>query len=535
MKQVVTSKRQGLGTCSLPATALSPYTAGSEWYPDYNIYIVDVGVKIPNSGGHDELGATKEQAMTKKGTNTEVEVISTETIKPSSPTPSHLKTYKISFLDQLIFPGHFIPFFTYYTPTLRDATNAPNSIRGQKILKDTLSETLTRFYPLAGRVQNQDEYVIHCNDKGIIFSTARVNNCAMTDFLSSSQPKVELLHQFLPSLPPVTKTVADDDNDDDGPAQLAIQLNIFSCGGVALCVCFRHDIIDATTISAFLNCWSSIILAKDNTKNIGAVITPDFSAPSLFPQRGKESLPAYLTLGAGRKPEQQVQIVTKRIVFKATAVEGLRAIAASEHVPKPSRFEATACFIWKHCMAASGAIRGSRLPSLMCFPADIRRRMVPPLSGHLVGNILSMLLTDKYSTDGPAELDGLVSLLRKALERFKDKFVLGLQGPELYEAVSQSLQEIYGYATIRNTNAYMFNSWCDMGLTEVDLGWGKPAWVSFIGGASRFKNVTFLLDGAKEGDIDAWVTLDQREMDVLEENLEFLAFASLNPPVMINT
>ncbi|KAK3033333.1 hypothetical protein RJ639_034180 [Escallonia herrerae] len=262
----------------------------------------------------------------------------------------------------------------------------------------------------------------------------------------------------------------------------------------------RHDIIDATTISAFLNCWSSVILAKDNTKYKGAVITPDYSAPSLFPQRGKESLPAYLTLGAGRKPEQQVQIVTERIVFKATAVEGLRAIAASEHVPKPSRFEATACFIWKHCMAASGAIRGSRLPSLMCFPADIRRRMVPPLPRYSVGNILSMLLTDKYCTDGPGELDGLVSLLRKALERFKDKFVPELQGPELYEAVSQSLQEIYGYATIRN-----------------------------------FKNVTFLLDGAKEGDIDAWVTLDQREMDVLDENMEFLAFASLNPPIMINT
>ncbi|KAK3033332.1 hypothetical protein RJ639_034179 [Escallonia herrerae] len=441
----------------------------------------------------------KERAMTKEGTNIEVEVISTETIKPSSPTPSHLKAYKISFLDQVIVPGHYIPFFTYYTPPIRDATKAPNSISGQKILKDTLSETLTRFYPLAGRVQNQNDYVINCNDKGIVFSTARVNNCAMTDFLSSSQPKVEFLHQFLPTLPAVTKLGADDDgkddDDDDGPAQLAIQLNMFSCGGVALCVCFRHDIIDATTISALLNCWSSIILAKDNTKYKGAVFTPDYSAPSLFPQRGKESLPAYLTLGAGRKPEPEVQIVTKRIVFKATAVEGLRAIAASEHVPKPSRFEATACFIWKHCMAASGAIRGSRLPSLMCFPADIRRRMVPPLPRYSVGNILSMLLTDKYCTDGPAELDGLVSLLRKALERFKDKFVPGHQGPELYEAVSQSTQDLHGSVSTRNANPYVFNSWCDMGLNEVDLGWGKPAWVSFIGGASRFKNVTFLFDG----------------------------------------
>ncbi|KAK2990764.1 hypothetical protein RJ640_007434 [Escallonia rubra] len=320
----------------------------------------------------------------------------------------------------------------------------------------------------------------------------------MKDFLSSSQPKVELLHQFLPTLPPVTKTEAEDHGkDDDEPAQLAIQLNIFSCGGVALCVCFVHKIIDATTIGSFLNCWSSIILAKDATRCEGAVITPDYSASSLFPQRDKESLPAFFTSGARRKAEADLESVTKRIVFKATAVEGLRAIAASKHVPKPSRFEAISCFIWKHCMAASSLVRGSQVPSFMFFTADIRRRMVPPLSRHLVGNILATLLTDKC-TGGPTELDGLASLLRKALDRFKDKFVTGLQGPELYEVVSQSIQEIY--VSIGNANPYVFSSWCNMGLTEVDLGWGKPAWVSFMGGGSRLTNhLTILLDGAKEG------------------------------------
>ncbi|KAK2993929.1 hypothetical protein RJ640_026577 [Escallonia rubra] len=476
---------------------------------------------------------SKEQAMTKEGINMEVEVISVETIKPSSTTPSHLKAYKISYLDQLMPSGNYVPIFTYYTPPMKEATESPNSI---KILKDSLSETLTRFYPLAGRVQNKDEYVINCNDKGIVFSTARVNNCALTDFLSSAQPKVELLYQLLPTLPPVIKIPAGDDNDDDdddGPAQLAIQLNIFSCGGVALCVCFGHKIIDGTTISAFLNCWSWIILAKDTTRCKGAVITPDYSASSLFPQRDKESLAAFLTSGVGRKPEPELQSVTKRIVFKATAVEGLRAIAANEHVPKPSRFEAISCFIWKHCMAASSLIRGSQVPSFMQFTADIRRRMRPPLSPHLVGNIFSTLPTDKC-TGGPAELDELVCLSRKALDRFKDNFVPGLQGPELYEAVSQSIQETY--ASIGNATHYSFSSWCNMGLSEVDLGWGKPAWVSFIGGVSWFKtNLTILMDGAKEGDVEAWVSLDQREMDVMQENPEFLAFASLNPPVMINS
>ncbi|KAI3936678.1 hypothetical protein MKX01_034107 [Papaver californicum] len=45
-----------------------------------------------------------------------VEVVSREIIKPSYPTPHHLKSFKLSLLDQLSPPFH-VPFIFYYPIT----------------------------------------------------------------------------------------------------------------------------------------------------------------------------------------------------------------------------------------------------------------------------------------------------------------------------------------------------------------------------------------------------------------------------------
>ena len=79
-----------------------------------------------------------------------VEVIYNETIKPSSPTPHYLRHYKLSFLDQ-ISPPVFMPLVLFYPK--EDCTNLTNLEQSIRI-KKSLSEALTRFYPLAGRVKD---------------------------------------------------------------------------------------------------------------------------------------------------------------------------------------------------------------------------------------------------------------------------------------------------------------------------------------------------------------------------------------------
>ncbi|KAF3950894.1 hypothetical protein CMV_023406 [Castanea mollissima] len=41
-------------------------------------------------------------------------------------------------------------------------------------------------------------------------------------------------------------------------AQLAVQVNIFDCGGIGIGLCSSHKITDGATLNAFLNTWAAI-------------------------------------------------------------------------------------------------------------------------------------------------------------------------------------------------------------------------------------------------------------------------------------
>jgi hypothetical protein len=83
----------------------------------------------------------------------EVEIISKECIKPSSPTPPSLKTYKLSLLDQVV-PSAYIPMIFFY-PMNKSISHSVVDIVSQRshLLKQSLSNTLTRFYPFAGKIK----------------------------------------------------------------------------------------------------------------------------------------------------------------------------------------------------------------------------------------------------------------------------------------------------------------------------------------------------------------------------------------------
>ncbi|CAK9172788.1 unnamed protein product [Ilex paraguariensis] len=97
--------------------------------------------------------------------------------------------------------------------------------RTQRRLKQTLSETLTRFYPFAGEVQ--DDLQIDCNDEGVYYVEAQVDE-HLTDFLR--KPDIKSLHMLLPFDPNSMEYIST-------PYVVRIQVNIFNCGGVAISMC----------------------------------------------------------------------------------------------------------------------------------------------------------------------------------------------------------------------------------------------------------------------------------------------------------
>ncbi|KAL4638767.1 hypothetical protein ACB092_03G170200 [Castanea dentata] len=138
----------------------------------------------------------------------EVQVISKETVKPSSPTPQHLHHYQLSFLDQLQ-PLVFMPLVFYYL-NHREA-NLHNVEQSDRI-KKSLADALTRFHMLGGWVK--ENLYIDCNDEGVNYVEAKVK-CSLSEFLEINE---------LPT---------------------AIQVTFFNCGGLVIGVLMSHRIVDS--------------------------------------------------------------------------------------------------------------------------------------------------------------------------------------------------------------------------------------------------------------------------------------------------
>ena len=72
-------------------------------------------------------------------------------------------------------------------------------------------------------------------------------------------------------------------------------------------------------------------------------------------------------------------------------------------------------------------------------------------------------------------------------------------------------------------------------FNDIDFGWGKPFWVGIMGKVGpAFRNLIIFSETPWGDGIEAWVTLEEKEMAVLENDPEFLACASLNPSISIS-
>ncbi|GJZ33100.1 deacetylvindoline O-acetyltransferase [Tanacetum coccineum] len=154
-------------------------------------------------------------------------IVSRDITKPSSPTPSHLKTYNLSLLDQCS-PNSYIPIVVFYP-----SSNVYRSPIDQTLdLKKSLSQTLTLYYPFAGRLKQYHPTYVDCNDHGVEFIEA-CNDSSMSDFLQQSHH--EDFDQLIPNdLIWFDPNLEGDKDDNNITCPLAVQVNHFACGGVAV-------------------------------------------------------------------------------------------------------------------------------------------------------------------------------------------------------------------------------------------------------------------------------------------------------------
>ncbi|KAH7857798.1 hypothetical protein Vadar_016579 [Vaccinium darrowii] len=419
----------------------------------------------------------------------EVDIISKDTIKPSSPTPPHFRRYRLSFLDQLS-PPIFMPFLLFY-PNTTSSTQQHKSNN----LKNSLSRTLTKFYPLAGRLV--DNMHVDCSDAGVPYTEARAH-CQLSDLLSDPIPSQ--FHKFLPC-----------ELGDIGDIPLAVRVNFFDCGGVVLSVAISHKVADAFSSVFFVNSWAAAGRGADCD-----VPPPWLGAAELFPPR--EMTGFNTRTGIMNDP-----IMTKRFVFTASKIASLRDeyIDNSSSDPKhPTRIEALSSFLWTRLMASTHSKRDPNKIYTLQQAVNLRTRTNPPLPDHYFGNINRTVITVP-STNGEYNCYEIVNQVRDAIRKVDGEYVRMLGEGDNHLNYLKERAEMFTKGELVSLS---FTSLCRFPMYEADFGWGKPVWVSSA--PMPFKNVVVFMDTQSSDGIEAWVNLTAEDMAKFEVDKELLAFVS---------
>lgn len=434
-----------------------------------------------------------------------VRIISEEKIKPSIPTPETQTHLKFSLLDQLALPV-YVPVLLFYAPAGEKLNHdIINQTSKSHLLKSSLSKTLTHFYPFAGRVKDQDNISISCNDDGAIFVEAEVN-CRLSDVLNNLN--VDKLNDFLPFAAASANK----------GCIVLIQTTSFQCGGMTVGLLMSHKISDASSINAFINAWTSI--TGDNKE----FPLPEFTADSVLPPPSDFPI-ATPTSDTGI----HAQGVTKRLVFSGPKITELKRKAVSEAVEQPTRVEAVAGFLWKCAIAAARSTSGVSKASVVGQAVNLRKRLEPPLSDTSIGNLLGFITPETAAGAAEIGLREVVGLLRGGIMEFKKSGYKKYQDTEAYLKFFKTLMEPEGPYN-GDKSFYLCSSWSRFGFYEADFGWGCPVW--FIGGLSMFSNFFLLMDTRDGQGIEALVTLSEEDMAVFERDEDLIAFASFNPDVI---
>ncbi|MFS7905068.1 putative vinorine synthase [Helianthus anomalus] len=435
----------------------------------------------------------------------DVEIISRETVKPSSPTPQHLRTFNFSIIDQFM--------LDMYTPLILFLPNTDNAsvsdvvIKRSKHLKDSLSKILTRFYPFAGKVKNTLH--IECNDDGVYYAEARVNQ-TLEEFLG--HPDDESVRGLVPESPCTVESSIRN-------YVVGVQVNIFKCGGTALSTSLSHKIFDGHTYYMFMKAWAAAARGSPET------VSPSFVASEIFPHNPclEYSMPSKL-LATKRGS-------TKRFVFDSTALALLKAqpVASVNSTHPPTRTEATSAVIWKAVAHAASKVRpfGPQSPHALLSAVNLRQRASPHLPKESIGNLLDAAGAMCFPASH-LDLPTMMGEVRESIARINSDHIESMKGVKGHETFNEILRRLNQLMNVTVDGDCLFaSSLLNSRIYELDFGWGKPIWFYITNnGVARYM---FLNDTLKGDGVEAIVTLSPEEMEIFERDPELLSYATVNP------
>ncbi|XP_071740663.1 tabersonine-19-hydroxy-O-acetyltransferase-like [Rutidosis leptorrhynchoides] len=430
-------------------------------------------------------------------------IVSRDTIKPSSPTPFHSKTYKLSLLDQIAV-NSYVPIVAIYP-----SSNAYQSSHKKTLqLKNSLSKVLTDYYPFAGRMKKIGPTFVDCNDEGVEFIEA-CNTNTLSDFLQQS------VHEDLDQLFPDDriwfkkniKNFIDDENINVCP--LSVQVSHFACGGLAIATSLRHKIGDGSSALNFIKHWAAL---TSHSRECNINVTSPIINPQFISYQ-----PTTIELPKTDPYIPPNDVVSKTFVFSNTKIKDLQAKVVAmtmdtrQPIVNPTRAEVVSWFLHK-CVSRNVT------QTSVISPINLRNKLKEKLSETSIGNLFYPITFPISNNHGDVMPDEFISKLRREKVKFQNIRNLECALGTVEEMISETF--ILGTAQSMDTS-YVYSSICGFPMYDIDFRWGKPVKVA-VGGA--FKNLSILMDAPDGNGIEVLVSLNKQDMNIVVNDPDLLAF-----------
>ncbi|XP_071716888.1 pelargonidin 3-O-(6-caffeoylglucoside) 5-O-(6-O-malonylglucoside) 4'''-malonyltransferase-like [Rutidosis leptorrhynchoides] len=423
-----------------------------------------------------------------------IEKLSTKLIKPFVPTPPTHNQYKLGLIDEF-FVGINVGSVLFFSK------NSNDNLKSVARLEKSLEKTLTRFYPLAGRYDDQTK-TINCNDKGVEYISAKVN-IKLEDVIVS-EGDVNFIDDFIPS----KNGVVDQLND----PLFTTQVTTFECGSLALGVCASHMIVDASTLSTFLNEWA---VANREENEIESNGRPGFDPSPLLPPRGLPPFRLPIT-----NDDVSTKYIRKKYSFNECVISNFKA-NRSNNTSQWSKVQSVSAILWKAFIAVDRATYNCRRESVLIQPINLRGRMASFIPINACGNIWSYFPTKATTDETTEELtDLLCDSLKKTISDWSKVYHDNKAGQM---KILNGLIQL-GSVDMQSTNVSGVTSWCKFPFYEADFGFGKPTWV--VPGSLPVQNSVFVIDDSQGNGVEAYVLLDVKDVPIFEKALEVKDYTS---------
>ncbi|CAN1171672.1 Spermidine hydroxycinnamoyl transferase [Linum perenne] len=432
-------------------------------------------------------------------------------VKPSAPTWTGRMS--LSEWDLTGAMNHVATLYFYKSP------EGEGAVETAERLKDSLSETLVPFYPMAGRIEPVGEggrFELDCNAKGVVFIEAVAEmvsleelgeiRCCNKDF-DMLIPKVDYarpIHEW---------------------PLLVVQLTGFGCGSLSLCFYMSHVVADGLSAFHFLNEWARVTRGEGiqtmpflDRKVLRAGEPPlsrelpprfdpvEFQRPPVLLPDDTTGFPN--TIGAlGKGIEEGYKETTFSILKLTKAKLQMLKDTANETLTASYRpyttYETLTAHTWR-CACKARKLKPDQLTAVgVCV--DSRRRTNPPLPEAYFGNaILDVKAVGRSGDIVSKSLGYAVEKIREAVEKVNDEYLTSAIEYLKNEPDLTKFQDFFDddEALFGNPNLGV-TSWLWLPMQGLDFGFGKEV---YIGTKYDFDGDT-ILSRSQDGDGSVLVSI----------------------------